>query len=100
FLICHSLLRHPLAILELYEFELQSYFHCFQIDGPAMLPLSYKYIVSGLLAIQLAIAPPLLDAIDDSLMDQAAQKEFKGSCRKTSVAILGAGMAGIAAAQS
>ena len=64
-----------------------------------MLPLSYKYIV-GLLAIQLAIAPSLLDAIDDVLMDQAAQKEFKGSCRKTSVAVLGAGMAGIAAAQS
>jgi polyamine oxidase len=65
-----------------------------------MSPLSHKYILSGLLAVQLANAPPLQDAIQEAFVEQTTFQNLNGACRNTSVAILGAGMAGIAAAQS
>lgn len=65
-----------------------------------MFPLSHKYIFFGLLAVQLAIAPPLLDALKDAFADQQPVQSLSNTCRHASVAILGAGMAGITAAQS
>lgn len=65
-----------------------------------MLTLSHKYLLSGLLAIQLAIAPSLLDALQDAIHDQTPIQNLDGTCRKTSVAVLGAGIAGITAAQA
>ena len=71
-----------------------------------MVSLSHKYIFSGLLAVQLAIAPPLLDAIQDAIVDQKPHATLPtllsadNTCRQASVAILGAGMAGITAAQT
>lgn len=65
-----------------------------------MLSLSHKYILSGLLAVQLAIAPPLLDALNDILVEQKPIPVRNNTCTRATVAILGAGMAGITAAQS
>lgn len=64
-----------------------------------MFSLSHKHIFAGLVAVQLAIAPPLLDAIQDVLADQQPIQSLP-VCRQASVAILGAGMAGITAAQA